>query len=58
MTRKEAKIKIEEKLSWGWHQDGKPRTESDIAILIAMKALDNMIYLEKQMGREDEEIEI
>ena len=58
MTRKEAKINIQRKLSWGWHQDGKPRTESDIAILIAMKALDSMIYLEEQMGREDEEIEI
>ena len=42
----------------GWHKDGKPRCEGDIAILIAMKALDSMIYLEEQMGREDEEIEI
>lgn len=58
MTRKEAKINIQEKLSWGWHQDGKPRTESDIAILIAMKALDSMIYLEEQMGEKDKEIEI
>lgn len=58
MTRKEARIKIQDKLSIGWHKDGKPRCEGDIAILISMKALDSMIYLEEQMGEKDKDIEI
>jgi hypothetical protein len=58
MTRKEARKKIERNLSIGWHEDGKPRSEGDIAILIAIKALDNMIYLEEQMGEKDKEIEL
>lgn len=58
MTRKEAKMKVEDKLSIGWHKDGKPRCEADVALLIAMKALDSMIYLEEQMGEKDKEIEV
>jgi len=57
MTRKEAYKKIEENfLSIGYQQDKIPRTDKDIAMLIALQALDNMIYLEKQMNREDEEL--
>lgn len=58
MTSKISKKIIGKFLSNGYKQDGKPRTEEDKAILIAMKALDNMIYLEEQMGEKDRDIEI
>lgn len=58
MTRKKALEKITDKLSMGWHKDKIPRCESDVAVLVAMKALESMIYLEEQMGEKDKEIEI
>jgi hypothetical protein len=58
MTRKKALEKITDKLSIRWHEDKIPKCESDVAVLVAMKALENMIYLEEQMGVKDIEIEV
>ena len=57
MTRKEAYNIISERfLSIGYKSDNVPRTDKDIALIIALKALDNAIYLEKQFNRENEDL--
>lgn len=58
MTRKEAKIKLQKYLSIGYNEDKLARTDLDTALLIAIKALDNLIDLEKNLGYEDMEINI
>lgn len=58
MTRKEAKKELKKYLSIGYNQDKLARTDTDVALLIAIKALDELIDLEKKLGYDDIEIDI
>ena len=58
MTRREAKTRLEKHLSVGYKKDKLARTDLDVALLIAIKALDSLIDLEKKLGYEDTKIDI
>ena len=58
MTRKEARKELKKYLSIGYNQDKLARTDTDVALLIAIKALDELIDLEKKLGYDDMEIDI
>lgn len=58
MTRKEARKVLREHLSIGYKKDKLARTDLDTSLLIAIKALDSLIDLEKKLGYDDIEIDI
>ena len=58
MTRKEAKKELKKHLSVGYNRDKLARTDTDVALLVAIKALDVLIDLEKNLGYEDMEINV